>query len=117
MTHRSFQLPPRFKSSARGACVPAVLTLLGGLHDDDFVIEGYVLSAGLRNDHTWLEVNGLFVDPTIRQFQKLRCWQDSPMHYEESRRIAVWEYRLRARIVDAAFWRKRTSSFGGVFAP
>jgi len=113
---RSFALPDGFKRSQRGSCVAAVLTLLSGLTYDDQVIEGYVLSGRLKHEHTWLEVNGIFFDPTAEQFSKLICWQEMPMRYQVKRRYSIAEYTVLGmlyQLLGNPGWHERVQSFGG----
>lgn len=63
-------LPSGFPVRRRGSCVPAAYIILLRLHGAQ-AIYGYV-GPRLYDQHTWVELDGKILDPTIRQF---RWWR------------------------------------------
>jgi hypothetical protein len=65
-------LPRDFPTRRRGSCVPAAFVMLAQL-DRGAAVSGYVGPKDAPEDeHTWIEVDGEIIDPTIRQF---RWWR------------------------------------------
>ncbi len=61
------RLPTGFPRRRRGSCVPAAYLLSLALPECS-VVMGWAGNGAVADEHTWVEHDGVIIDPTIRQF-------------------------------------------------
>jgi len=78
----------------------------------DFIVEGWIsFGSSGRQEHTWMQIDGVRFDPTIIQFRRFREFSAGP-RYESVLIMPPSQYLDRWLFQKSLWWHERLRLFG-----